>query len=110
MGLKKIQQNINQKFEKTKEDQNSIAGQLADFQLVTKDSLSTLEENLINFNKLIVGKVEGKITIEEPMSRPPSNLSVHSKDSNESEKEGEEKVEKVHYKKTNLKEYTLEKF
>ena len=77
MGLKKIQQNINQKFEKTKEDQNSIASQLADFQLVTKDSLSTLEENLINFNKLIVGKVEGKITIEEPMSRPPSNLSVH---------------------------------
>ena len=44
------------------------------------------------------------------MSRPHSNLSVHSKDSNESEKEGEEKVEKVHYKKTNLKEYTLEKF
>jgi hypothetical protein len=55
---------LNSKFEKVKEDQVEISKQLAEFELVTKDALSTLEENLIKFNKLAVGKVEDQIMIE----------------------------------------------
>jgi hypothetical protein len=51
LGLKKIQGQLNQRFDQVKADQSELAMQLGEFQLVTKDSLGTLEENLIKYNK-----------------------------------------------------------
>lgn len=44
--------------------------------MITKDSLGTLEENLINYNKLVIDRVEKKITIEEMIKMDPSLVPV----------------------------------
>ena len=47
MRMKKIEDRINNRFKKVEGDANGIASKQAEFEMVTKDAISTLEQNLV---------------------------------------------------------------
>ena len=62
--MKKIEERINQRFKKVEGDNTSIASKQAEFELVTKDAIDTLEKTLVQLNKLSVQKMETRVNIE----------------------------------------------
>lgn len=62
--MKKIEERINQRFKKVEGDNTSIAAKQAEFEMVTKDAIDTLEKTLVQLNKLSVQKMETRVNIE----------------------------------------------
>tara|TARA_B110000285_G_C15122225_1_gene617905 strand:- start:2520 stop:2774 length:255 start_codon:yes stop_codon:yes gene_type:complete len=64
MRMKKIEDRINGRFKKVESDASMIASKQAEFEMVTKDAIATLEQNLVTLNKVSIMKVEKRVNIE----------------------------------------------
>lgn len=62
--MKKIEDRINGRFKKVESDASMIASKQAEFEMVTKDAIATLEQNLVTLNKVSIMKVEKRVNIE----------------------------------------------
>jgi hypothetical protein len=54
MRMKKIEDRINNRFKKVEADSSMIASKQAEFEMVTKDAIATLESNLVTLNKVSI--------------------------------------------------------
>lgn len=63
MRMKKIEERIAKRFTKIEADCNGIMAKQSDFEMVTKDAISTLEKNLVQLNKISLQKMETRVNI-----------------------------------------------
>jgi hypothetical protein len=64
MRMKKIEERLNGRFKKVEADAVDIASKLAEFEVVTKDAIMTLESTLINFSKMSIARVEERVNVD----------------------------------------------
>jgi len=62
--MKKIEERLSGRFKKVEADAVDIASKLAEFEVVTKDAIMTLESTLINFSKMSIARVEERVNVD----------------------------------------------